>query len=192
MGDNPFDLSRRTPAVTFKKYDEQKVATAPQVTSKLEGYYEVPRSSWMDLPEGTHIRYVKVTGELRTGGFIKSKDIVANTITLETDKVNRSAANYKSFNVKLNDVAKVYSKTPSAPRRQPQQQPQPQYQQPRTSYYLPPQTQSYQEDDSSKITIAAFQSMFQTELSRINSRMSELEKKVENIIEIMRLKRTTN
>lgn len=190
MGDNPFDLSRRTPAVTFKKYDEQKVVVAPQIpSSKLEGYYEVPRSNWMDLPEGSHIRYVKVTGEFRTGGFIKSKDIVANTITLETDKINRSAANYKSFNVRLNDVAKVYSKTPTAPKRQSQPQMQMQPQMP--AYQMPSQ-KYYQEEDSSKITIAAFQSMFQTEIAKINSRLSDLEKKVENIVEIMRLKRATH
>lgn len=129
---------------------------------KLEGYIVTPREQWQGLPIGTHIRYIRKSGEFRSGGFIREKttnDDGESMFTLENDKVNRSSAKYRTFPIVLNEIDVIYHKKKGArQRRQPTSDPtmrqspyaqpqqyQQQYQQPQYRQYQPQYQQPFQQ-----------------------------------------------
>jgi hypothetical protein len=105
---NPFDLRR--PIIKLHKAEPQVDRTSKD---KLQGYSSVDKSRWKDIPIGTHVRYVRKTGEFRSGGFVKQ--ITRNSsgdsmIILENDKINRGSSRYKTFPIILKDIDKIYQK----------------------------------------------------------------------------------
>ena len=118
---NPFDLTRKqriipvslsTPRIYSAPLPSASVPKQAVVeNSILDGYVNINRNSWTNIPIGTHIRYKRKTGEIRRGGFIKSIKQSRDRgfiYELENDKINRNTPNYKLFVVYLDDISNVY------------------------------------------------------------------------------------
>ncbi len=154
---NPFDLRKKppiyqkqdpppSPASQYTPSSQSRQSQQPQSqqpqqpipTDKLEGYFDVPRDQWQSISVGSHIRYIRMSGEFRTGGFIREKttnDDGHDIFVLENDKVNRKGSKYRTFPIVLDEISHIYKKgksdTARAPRQQSQQSQQSrQYQQP--------------------------------------------------------------
>jgi hypothetical protein len=105
-----------------------------KVQEMLENYYEVPKTEWINLSIGSHIRYIGKDGKFRPGGFIRAKNLRGDNsyFVLENDRFGSRAKNaeYAHWNMSFNNVIKVYAKnanesTPSINQPQPQSMTQP-------------------------------------------------------------------
>jgi hypothetical protein len=103
-----------------------------KVQEMLENYYEVPKTEWINLSIGSHIRYIGKDGKFRPGGFIRAKNLRGDNsyFVLENDRFGSRAKNaeYAHWNMSFNNVIKVYAKnanesTSSANQPQTQLQP---------------------------------------------------------------------
>jgi hypothetical protein len=56
------------------KFEDHKPTTYSnaQIKKLLEGYIEVPRDKWDDIPTRSHIRYIKKDGKFVRGGFVSN------------------------------------------------------------------------------------------------------------------------
>ena len=79
--------------------------------AKLEGYEEVMRQDWLDIELNTYIRYEKNDGVLTKGGFIFSKSIERNTLSLRSDLHSYNSA---SWQVQLDNISTIWRKKSSS------------------------------------------------------------------------------
>jgi hypothetical protein len=199
---NPFDLTRKqriipvslsTPRIYSAPLPLQPSSVPKQTVtenSMLDGYVNMNRNSWTNIPIGTHIRYKRKTGEIRRGGFIKSIKQSRDRgfiYELENDKINRNTPNYKLFVVYLDDISNVYVRSP---------QPLP----------APPAPQLrerkvYNEDmtdmpgDEDNVSSYAVRDMLYLHIEKLNKKIarqdeliSELSQKIDNIIDLIKLR----
>jgi len=100
-----------------------------KISDMLENYKEVPRSEWMNLSIGSHIRYVKKDNKFQPGGFIRTKNTKGDHsyFILENDKFGSKAKNpeYTSWPMNFENVIRVYVKNVDIPSQpaQPSSQP---------------------------------------------------------------------
>ena len=80
-------------------------------TTKLDGYEEVMRQDWLDIELNSYIRYEKNDGVLTKGGFVFSKSIEKNTLSLRSDLHSYNSA---SWQVQLDNISKIWRKRSSA------------------------------------------------------------------------------
>lgn len=94
-----------------------------KISDMLENYKEIPRSEWMNLPIGSHIRYVKKDNKFQPGGFIRTKNIKGDHsyFILENDKFSSKAKNpdYTSWPMNFENVIRVYVKDQNIGQSQP-------------------------------------------------------------------------
>lgn len=227
---NPFDLRKKTPVYAIQSQPSQPKARPnsqfqlqlqheqpimqqiPQ--DKIVGYNETPRDQWYSLPIGTHIRYVRNTGEFRSGGFIREKTINEDgeeTIVLENDKVNRSSSKYRTFPIILSELSKIYSKikVPKQKRQpvmqqpqtyQPQQSYQPQHQQ--HQQHQQQQTKQYRDDSDDNmgaIASQAFRNIFQQKMDEMQQQLlhqqqqiNSAQKAIADLVELISIRDAKN
>lgn len=222
---NPFDLRKKTPVYAIQSQPSQPKARPnsqfqlqlqheqpimqqiPQ--DKIVGYNETPRDQWYSLPIGTHIRYVRNTGEFRSGGFIREKTINEDgeeTIVLENDKVNRSSSKYRTFPIILSELSKIYSKikVPKQKRQPVQSYQQPIMQQPQQSYQPQQQQQTKQyrddpDDNMGAIASQAFRNIFQQKMDEMQQQLlhqqqqiNSAQKAIADLVELISIRDAKN
>lgn len=70
---NPFDLTaaaRQDRGGGPDRVQHARTWTEEEQLERLQGYMLIPREFWPNIKYGTHVRYIKKTGEYRPGGFI--------------------------------------------------------------------------------------------------------------------------
>lgn len=194
---NPFDLAKKAPIhkyissdshsnshnITYNQPTQMRTYTKPK-SDKLIGYSEVSRDRWSSLSIGTHMRYVRKTGEFRPGGFIKthtSNSEGHQIIVLENDKFNKEPPRYKQFPVVLDELASIYIKDTN-----------------RTVNSKPRHPQNEEYEDKHEIDTMANQAvtnLFKSEIGRLEKRISsqdavinELRLSVGNMAELLALR----
>lgn len=85
-----------------------------KIQEMLENYKEIPRTEWMSLSIGNHIRYIGKDGKFRPGGFIRMKNSKNDHyyFLLENDKFGSKARNpeYASWTMSFANVTKIFLK----------------------------------------------------------------------------------
>ena len=91
----------------------QKDYTSEKIQEMLENYDEIPRNEWANLQIGTHIRYMKKSGDFKPGGFIRNKKLGDKpSFLLENVPFGSKASNpnYVSWMMLFDSVLKVFAK----------------------------------------------------------------------------------
>lgn len=102
------------PSQKFGGLKQRNDYTDEKISDMLENYKEIPRSEWMNLAIGSHIRYIKKDNKFQPGGFIRMKNTKENHsyFILENDKFGNKAKNpdYTSWPMNFENVIRVYVK----------------------------------------------------------------------------------
>jgi hypothetical protein len=125
-GDNPFDIKNDNPAppvvtikknATIPKYQPGRKFpkteyTSEQIKKLLNGYIEVPRTSWGKIPLNSHIRYLKKDGTFARGGFVinhwLNKD--GTPFIHLANNFKKNAQGYKTWPMAHENVSKLFKK----------------------------------------------------------------------------------
>lgn len=99
-----------------KKRKPMIVRLKPNQKKALEGYMEVPRKYWYDLPKSTHIRYIDANGKFKWGGYIINRGIKKKG-EKKGKKYLSVRLGYKKnslvFTIYLHEVLKIWKKLTS-------------------------------------------------------------------------------
>jgi hypothetical protein len=155
--------------------------TTDKINDMLEHYNEVPKNDWINLPIGTHIRYMKKSGDFKPGGFIRLKKAGDKAhFLLENVPFGSKATSptYSSWIMNFDNVAKIFSKDKNAP-SQPYVAPhtQPQTGQPQPSPIQQPQTAPYNPESIIE------NGMMQREIDELKKIVSENNSKISKLNE---------
>lgn len=94
----------------YKKYPSTKYSN-DEIKELLDGYNEVPRSAWGQIPVGSHIRYFKTDGKFVRGGFVinhwakDGKDFIHLSNNTKT-----TAPKYAAWPVAHESVKRIFKK----------------------------------------------------------------------------------
>lgn len=97
MSANPFDLTKLVVAgglVETKKY-KPDTYTPEEKKEMLNGYICVPKERWLKLEVGTHIRYVRINGEMRKGGYVQYIDPKGDYIMVSAINIGNQSKCWK-------------------------------------------------------------------------------------------------
>lgn len=108
--DNPFDLTKliSNTGLIQKHTYKPEVFTTEEQKEMLRGFQLVPRDKWLELPVGTHIRYIRKDGEMRKGGYIRYIDPAGAFMSISLTELNQQSKNWK---LPLNGVAQIWRAT---------------------------------------------------------------------------------
>lgn len=85
-----------------------------KINEMLANYNEIPRTDWMGINIGSHVRYIKKDNKFQPGGFIRTKNTKDghNYFMLENDKFGSKSRNpeYTSWPMNFDNVIRVYLK----------------------------------------------------------------------------------
>jgi hypothetical protein len=70
LGDDVADVGGKPPAKAQVKKYQKKVYPPEEIRKLLEGYIQVARPKWHEIPTNSHIRYFKKDGSFARGGFV--------------------------------------------------------------------------------------------------------------------------
>lgn len=115
---NPYELANRGKAPGLPSLPtRQKMLTDAEQREKLEGYMLVPKEFWPYVKYSTHVRYTRVTGEFRTGGFvvknpfdIKTEESVEKRCIQLQNNFNKGGPDHQLWHVAYDDIAYLYVK----------------------------------------------------------------------------------
>ena len=86
---------------------EKKIHTPENIKTLLVGYAEIPVPSWKEIPNGSHIRYIKKDGTFVRGGFVVNN--IDGLIHL-ANNLNKQAPSYTTWYTSHNSISKIYKK----------------------------------------------------------------------------------
>lgn len=116
LDNNPFDLTNKTGgAITTptdnKKYKKSEYSQE-QIGSLLNGYIDVPREKWKDIPVDSHIRYIKKDGTFARGGFITNHwfNKEGKPFIHLANNFKKKAKGYATWPIAHESVSKIYKK----------------------------------------------------------------------------------
>ncbi len=75
---SPFDLTNMIDAVPDMQVKKEEDSVFGKLESKmtnLEGFDEVPRANWANIPIGSVIKYQTILGEMKNGGTVQEVDV---------------------------------------------------------------------------------------------------------------------
>ena len=118
-----FDLSKSVSNAP-RKYKPKTQLTEEEKKSKLAGYVRIDKEFWTFVKYNSHIRYIKVTGEFVTGGFVAKNPLVIAPNAKGDQDADQASSHIKlrnSFNPKIKgylewmvsykDIAHLYVKS---------------------------------------------------------------------------------
>ena len=115
--DNIFDLTKMIPSSQVPKtFVSSKTYSTDEKKNLLNGYMEVPQTKWSMLEKGDHIRYERLDGKFRRGGYVSANYIDSNTGERKIRLIwNHSLPAHPSSNatwvLKTNDIKTIWKKT---------------------------------------------------------------------------------
>jgi len=118
FGGDPGSEIKAQPVQTGGAQFPKTEYTTDKINDMLEHYNEVPKNDWINLPIGTHIRYMKKSGDFKPGGFIRVKKPGDKAhFLLENVPFGSKATSptYSSWIMNFDNVAKIFSKDKNAP-----------------------------------------------------------------------------
>jgi hypothetical protein len=98
---------------SIKKKGSKKDYTQDQIRELLNGYIDVSKALWSDIPINSHIRYIKKDGSFVRGGFVTSHWLNKESkpfIHLANSFKKRSPG-YATWPMAHESVAKIFKKT---------------------------------------------------------------------------------
>ena len=106
MDKNIFDIKTKINKQE-NKVQEKKTINQENIKELLIGYSELPISSWRDIPNGSHVRYIKKDGTFVRGGFVINN--IDGLIQL-ANNLNKQASNYITWYASHKSISKLYKK----------------------------------------------------------------------------------
>jgi len=85
--------------------------TDQTIKSKLNGYIDIPRNQWDNIPKTSHIRYKRVNGTWCSGGFVSNVWTAKNGkkgFTLERGRKGRKG--YLKWYIYFNNMTRIFKK----------------------------------------------------------------------------------
>ena len=79
--------------------------------TNIEGYEEIPKAEWMNIPIKSYIRYEKTNKQIVKGGFVISKAIDKGVISLQADLFDATSV---KWNVPINSILRIWKKISSS------------------------------------------------------------------------------
>lgn len=103
-----FDIkNKKIQEKKVEKVYEKKTHTPENIRALLIGYTEVQPSQWKEIPNVSHIRYVKKDGTFVRGGFVINND---NGVMQLANNLNKQAPGYTSWFASHASLSKIYKK----------------------------------------------------------------------------------
>jgi hypothetical protein len=95
----------------YKKYPS-KSYTNEEIKKLLVGYIEVGKNKWADIPNGSHIRYIKSDGTFVRGGFITNHWLnkEGKPFIHLANNIKKDAPGYITWPMAHDSVSRVFKK----------------------------------------------------------------------------------
>lgn len=160
----PFQATGGVPSASVPKVEY----TSDKIQEMLENYNEIPKSEWLNLPIGSHIRYMKKSGDFKPGGFIRvKKNGDKSHFLLENVPFGSksSNSNYSSWVMNFDSVSKIFAKDKNA----------------QTQQFVPPSENKQANSFNPEIIVE--QGMMQKEIDNLKKIISENNSKLSKLNE---------
>jgi hypothetical protein len=114
MQPNEYDLSKKDVKDAPTRNRPTKVYSPEEIVAKLNGYVIVPKDNYMQIKPGmTHVRYIRMDGTFRCGGFVTYNPIESKDgrllIKLRSGFSKRGGGNV-DWLVRYEDIDRLYIK----------------------------------------------------------------------------------